>query len=262
MLTTKDIAECIESIAPLHLQEDYDNSGLILGSYDQQIKKALICIDCTEAIINEAIEKKCDIIVSHHPVIFKGIKRLNGNNYVENVLIKAIQNNIAIYAAHTNLDNVLVNGVNEKICKKLGIINYEILESRGHDSIGSGMIGELKKEVSEINFLKFLKETMNVKCIRHTALKNSNVKRIAVCGGSGSFSLNEAIKRKADIFVSSDFKYHQFFDAEGKIVIADIGHYESEQFTKELIYDILTKKFSNFAVVLSETNTNPVFIYN
>jgi dinuclear metal center YbgI/SA1388 family protein len=358
----KEITDCIETFAPLAYQESYDNAGLIVGNHSMEISSALICLDSTEAVLDEAIQLGCNLIIAHHPIIFSGLKKINGNNYIERVIIKAIQNNIAIYAAHTNLDNVH-NGVNAKIAEKLGLINcrvlvpqkkilkklitfcpvdkaegvrnalfaagagnignydecsfnsegtgtfrashatdpyvgehgkqnqereikietiipsylqskilktlftshpyeevaYDIITLSNHDqTIGAGLIGELKKETDEMTFLKQLKDSMKTDCIRYTALRNKNIKKVAVCGGSGSFLLNDAIKNEADIFVTSDFKYHQFFDAEGKIIIADIGHYESEQFTCEIFYDLLIKKFSTFAVRLTKKNTNPI----
>jgi dinuclear metal center YbgI/SA1388 family protein len=358
----KEITDHLESIAPLSYQESYDNAGLICGSHDMEISGALICLDSTEAVIDEAIANGCNLVIAHHPIVFSGLKKLNGKNYVERVIIKAIKNNIAIYAAHTNLDNV-ANGVNAKIAEKLGLINTSILapqknglkklitfcpedkaesirnalfnagagaigdydscsfntsgtgtfragknakpyvgeigrqhqekeikietvfaahlqsqlvkalmsahpyEEVAYDiitlantntTVGAGLIGELSAETDELAFLNHLKQVMKAKGIRYTALRNKKVKKVAVCGGSGSFLLADAIKAGADVFVTADYKYHQFFDAENRIVIADIGHYESEQYTTELFYEILTKKFSTFAIHLSKINTNPI----
>ncbi|MBN4065799.1 Nif3-like dinuclear metal center hexameric protein [Candidatus Amoebophilus asiaticus] len=258
MIKLKEITDHIENIAPLELQEDYDNAGLIVGTPEQEIKKVLLCIDCTEEIIQEAIDKNCELVISHHPIVFQGIKKLNGSSYVERVIIEAIKNDIAIYAVHTNLDNILIHGVNEKICQKLEIKNYKILAPKNEKDVGSGMIGELEQAQTEEAFLNHIKSTMQTPCIRHTPFRNKSIKKVAVCGGAGSFLLKQAISQGADIFISADFKYHQFFDAEDNILIADIGHYESEQYTKEIFYEILTKKFSNFALVLSEVNTNPI----
>ena len=263
MVILKDICKYLESVAPLSLQEDYDNAGLIIGNEKAKIKKALICLDCTEEILDEAIEKNCNLIIAHHPIVFRGIKKFNGNNYVERIIIKAIQNNINIYAAHTNLDNVLKNGVNQRIAKKLKLKNLKILSpiKGSQDKQGAGIVGQLSKSENERSFLKRLKTTMKTDCIRHTELLGKQIKKVAICGGSGSFLLNDAIKDKADIFITGDFKYHQFFDSDGKIVIADIGHYESEQFTKEIFYELLTKKFPKFAVHLTKINTNPINYY-
>ena len=254
----KSITSYLESIAPLFLQEEYDNSGLIIGNADDEVQGALICIDCTEAVVEEAIQKKCNLIIAHHPIVLSGLKKISGRNYIERVVLKAIQNNIVIYAIHTNLDNVY-QGVNKRICDKLGLSNCKFLLPKEHQAAaGSGMIGILPKPMSEMDFLNKVKGVMKAGSIRYTGLLGKKVKKVAVCGGSGSFLLNAAIEAKADIFITADFKYHQFFDADNKIVVADIGHYESEQFTKELIHDLLKRKFSIFALRLSAINTNPV----
>jgi dinuclear metal center YbgI/SA1388 family protein len=365
MPTLKDITNFLESFAPLGLQEPYDNAGLITGDANAEVTSVLITLDVTEKVVEDAIAKKAQLIVAHHPIIFSGLKKITGKNYVERTIIKAIKNDIAIYAAHTNLDSV-DGGVNRKICDKLGLENCKILqpatgqlkklvtfipvekadevreavfnagagnignydscgfvaegfgsfrgnkdsnpfvgkkgeihiekEARfetifpGHlqgriveallqahpyeevaydiypldnqsDKIGMGMVGTLAKPLPESQFLQLLKQTFNTGVIKHTALKGKPVEKVAVCGGAGSFLLNAAIAQNADFFVSGDFKYHQFFDAENKIVVADIGHYESEQFTKELFYELLTKKFPTFANHLSEVGTNPVFYF-
>ncbi len=358
----KDLINYLESIAPSSYQESYDNSGLIVGDYKQTVKKALVSLDCTEAIVDEAIATGCDMIISHHPIVFKGLKRFNGSNYVERVVMKAITNNIALYAIHTNLDSVST-GVNAKICEKIGLSNCKILAPKDgilkklcffvplasaeavkkaifsagageignysncsfsvtgegsfkannyatpyvgeneklhqeqeqkveviypaqaepqiikallnahpyeevaydiysldnqHQEVGAGMVGELAEEMDGIDFLKHLKEAMNLTVIRHTEILPKKIKQVAVCGGSGSFLLKKAIKANADVFVTADFKYHEFFDAEDKLIIADIGHFESEQFTQELLLDIITEKFPNFAIRLTENNTNPI----
>jgi len=350
----KDITQYLETIAPLAYQESYDNAGLIVGNPEAECEKALLCLDSIESVVDEAIELGCNLIIAHHPIVFGGLKKLTGKNYIERTVIKAIKNDIAIYASHTNLDNVR-NGVNGKIAEKLGLVNCEILapkknllkqisvlcplaqadglrqalfnvgvgyvgdyestsfnvlgvstfenpdlaqqaqqgeikieavfaapiegkvlraihkahphakpsytitalENR-YQQVGSGMIGYLEEPINEREFLKLLKNNMQTPCVRHTPLRRKKVKKVAVCGGAGSFLLKTAIARGADVFVTGDYKYHQFFDAEGKIVIADIGHYESEQFTMELFQELLQKKFSNFAAVLSNINTNPV----
>lgn len=274
-MKVKTITSYLESIAPLSLQEDYDNSGLLIGNEETEVQGALICLDCTEAVLDEAIKKNCNLIISHHPIIFKGLKKITGSNYVERVVEKAIRNNISIYAIHTNLDNVSV-GVNKKICDKLGLTNCKILlpSPRGEGSgvrqkFGSGMIGTLAKPFTEISFLNKIKKVFKAGSLRHTQLLNKKVSKVAVCGGSGSFLLHEAMRQKADVFVTADFKYHQFFDGENKVLIADIGHYESEQFTKELLRDLLMENFSIFAprfkkgeknipLLLSAINTNPI----
>jgi len=359
----RDITNCIEEIAPLNYAEDFDNVGLLVGDFNNTVTGVLVTLDTLENIVDEAIEKKCNLIVSFHPIIFSGLKKLNGKNYVERVVLKAIKNDIAIYAMHTALDNCF-KGVNAKICEVLGLKNKKILipqkgtikklttyvpkndaekvrlalfkagagnignydncsfntegfgTYRGnehsnpvigkketlhtenetfisvifekhlqqkvysallethpyeevaydivtldniHQEIGIGMIGELDEEKSETDFLNFLKTTMHAKGIRHSKLLGKPIKRVAVLGGSGSFAINNAIGKGADIYITADIKYHEFYKAENKLIIADIGHFESEQFTKNLLVEILTKKFPNFAIILSQKNTNPIY---
>src|ERR1051326_1226793 len=362
MVRIKDITAYLESIAPLSLQESYDNAGLIVGDPSAKVSGVLICLDSTEETIAEAIKYKCNLVIAHHAIIFGGLKKLNGKNYVERTVMMAIKNDIAIYAAHTNLDNVR-QGVNAMICEKLGLTNTRILSPKSgllrklitfcpvdkaagvrqalfaagagqignydecsfnaeglgtfrgsddthpyvgekgkqhsekelrietifpqyletaiihallnshpyeevaydvvplanaHPQVGSGMLGEFKKEMDEKAFLKWVKAKMGCEVVRHTALTGKKIKRVAVCGGSGSFLLKAAISAGVDAYVSADFKYHEFFDAEGKILVSDIGHFESEQFTKDLFYSFLTDKFPNFAVRLTKINTNPI----
>ncbi len=358
----KDLTNYLESIAPLSLQESYDNAGLITGNKNDELKGVLITLDTIEEVVEEAIQKGANLIISHHPIIFKGLKKITGKNYVERTIIKAIKNDIAIYAIHTNIDNV-DSGVNAMLCKKLNLINCKILKpiknelrklitfvpedkaeevrkaifnagagqignydncsfnSSGtgtfragentnpyvgeknkihfenetkietvypkhlehkilsalfqshpyeevaydiyslenkYNKAGAGMIGELNEPEDALIFLNKIKKNLNSASIRHTNLFNKKIKKVALCGGSGSFLLRDAIAQKADIYISGDFKYHEFFDADNKIIIADAGHYETEQFTKELIFDVLMKKYTNFACFLSEVNTNPI----
>ena len=255
-----EVTNFLEQYAPLEYQETYDNCGLIIGDANTEIKGVLITLDCIESVIDEAIATGCNLIVAHHPIIFSGLKKINGKNYIERTAIKAIKNDIAIYAIHTNLDNVH-NGVSAKIAEKLGLENCKVLAPKSdliNKQVGSGIIGELKTAVNTEQFLMDIKENMQTDCVRYTPIVNQEIKRVAVCGGSGSFLLNNAIAAKADVFITADFKYHEFFDAENHIIIADIGHYESEQFTKDLIYDLLTDNFTKFAVRLSKVNTNPI----
>ena len=362
-MTIKDVTNYIEELAPLTYAEDFDNVGLLIGNYQTKITNVLVTLDTLEETVDEAIAKNCNLIVSFHPIIFSGLKKINGNSYVEKVVLKAIKNNIAIYATHTALDNSK-NGVSAKMCEVLGLKNTKILipkkgvikklttfvptknanelrnslfkagagnignynncsfnvigegtykgnensnptlgkkgklhkeeevrisvvfESKNenailqslqenhpyqevayelittenvHQNIGMGMIGELETEMNEKDFLLFLKKTMKTDCVRHSNLIDKKIKKVAVLGGSGSFAISAAKKAKADAYVSADFKYHEFFKAENSILLADIGHYESEQFTKNLLVDYLTKKFSNFAIILSEKSTNPIY---
>ncbi len=366
MNSVKQITNLLETIAPLSYQESYDNAGLLTGNPDQPITKILVSLDCTEAIIDEAISKGCNLVIAHHPIIFGGLKKLNGKNYVERTIIKAIKNDIAIYAIHTNLDNVHT-GVNKKIADQLGLSNTRILvpaqgklkklsvfvpsayvgavqaalfeagcghignysecsftiEGTGtfkanaytnpfvgnigeqhretetkletvfpahlqhkviqallkthpyeevaydmyalentHSQVGSGMIGELEAPLDTESFLKHVKHSMQANTIRFTQTANNKIHKVAVCGGAGSFLIKQAIASGADAFVTADVKYHEFFDAENRLLIADIGHYESEIFTKELLKDVITENFPKFAVLLSETNTNPINYYH
>lgn len=259
----KEVTDYLESIAPPNLQESYDNAGLIVGNPYDEVRGILCCLDSVESIVEEAINLDCNLIVAHHPIVFRGLKKLNGKNYVERTVMKAIKHDIAIFAIHTNLDNVYKNGVNGKIAEKLGLINTEILAPKKDipnedKEIGSGMIGYLEKPMAEMDFLKYLKTTMEVGCVKYTQLLQKDIHKVAVCGGSGGFLLKNAIAQKADIFITADYKYHEFFDADGQIVIADIGHYESEQYTIELLHDLISQKFPNFATHFTKVNTNPV----
>lgn len=357
-----NIIKPIEAIAPLSYQESYDNAGLQIGNINDIVSSVLLCIDVTEEVIDEAITLGAGLIISHHPLIFNGIKRLTGSNYVERCVVKAIKNNIAIYSAHTNLD-AAYNGVNAKISEKLSLQNVSVLSAvhnnlvkimvyvpnshaenvrtamfdagagnignydqcsfnvsgtgtfRGNEAsqpfvgkkgelhyedevkievvapkhlqskiilaikkvhpyeevafdivalqntnqrVGIGMIGELAEPQDETVFLQKIKAVFGLQTLRYSPLLGKKIKKVAVCGGSGSSFLRNAIQEHADIFISGDIKYHEYFSAENKIVIVDIGHYESEFFTKELFYDILTKNNINFAVHLTGINTNPI----
>ena len=361
-MTVNDIAKILEELAPLAYAEDFDNVGLLVGNPNMEVTGALVTLDTLENVVDEAIEKKYNLIVSFHPIIFKGLKKLTGSNYVERVVLKAITHNIAIYSMHTALDNCKL-GVNAKICEVLGIkkpeilipkkgtikkmvtyapianadtvksalyaagageigkysncsyslegvgsfkagneanptvgsigeihfeketqinvifsfekekdilkalfnshpyeeVAYEILtlENTNQD-MGMGMVGTLADEMEEKEFLQHVKKKMNASVVRHSKLLGKKVKRVAVLGGSGAFAISAAKGAKADIFISADFKYHDFFQAESQLVLADIGHFETEQFTKDLLVDYLTKKIPNFAFSLSESITNPI----
>ena len=361
-MTVNEIAKVLEELAPLAHAEDFDNVGLLVGDPNMKVQGLLVTLDTLENVVDEAIEKKCNLIVSFHPIIFKGLKKLTGSNYVERVVIKAIANNNAIYSMHTALDNSKM-GVNAKICEVLGLKNPEILIPRSNSikklttyapiadaeniklalfkagagnlgkysncsyslngigsfkaenganpavgkvgeihseketqinvifsfekeksilkalfnahpyeevayevltlentnqDLGMGMIGELDTEMDEKQFLLFTKERMNASIVRHSKLLGNKVKKVAVLGGSGAFAIGAAKKAGADIYVTADLKYHDFYQAENQLVVADIGHFETEQFTKDLLVDYLTKKIPNFAVSLSESITNPI----
>jgi dinuclear metal center YbgI/SA1388 family protein len=360
-----EIIETIEDFAPLSYQETYDNAGLIVGDKTVECTGIIICLDAVESVIDEAIAAGCNLVVAHHPIIFSGLKKITGKNYIERTIIKAIKNDIAIYASHTNLDNIRY-GVNHRIADKLGLTGRNVLEPKKgvlkklytyvpeenkesllnalfgagagnignyaecsfsvggtgtfkgneqsnpkvgerlvrsreteqkveviypqhlqsqvlkalfdnhpyeevayeilsldnmYQDIGSGMTGTLESPMDEKAFLSFLKRRMHTGCIRHTRLLQKPVQKVAICGGAGSFLLQAAIHAGADIFITADFKYHQFFDADNRIVIADIGHYESEQFTAEIFFDLLTESFPNIHISVTKQPTNPVLYF-
>jgi dinuclear metal center YbgI/SA1388 family protein len=362
MIKIRDITGYLEKFAPPSLQEEYDNAGLITGDHNSKVNGVLICLDSTEEVIDEAIQRECNLVIAHHPIVFAGLKKITGSNYVQKTIIKAIKNDIAIYALHTNLDNIK-HGVNNKIADRLELINRKILKPKPsflqklitfipeqntkqvldaiHDAgagiigdydhcsfrvkgtgryrpneyanphigqkesieevnedrievifptyltdnvldalklahpyeevayylqslnneseeVGSGLLGELKKEMYSQDFLAYIKEKLNLHHFRYTPVAMDKIHRIAICGGAGSFLIQKALSVGASAYITSDIKYHEFFDGEGKMMITDIGHYESEVFTKELIFELLNKKFSNIAPQLSEVNTNPV----
>jgi len=266
MVKISDIIKFLEDLVPLRIQENYDNCGLLIGQQNSDVKGVLIALDCTEEVIEEAISENFNFVITHHPIIFKGLKSLTGKNMNERAVIKAIKNEISVYAIHTNLDNIFYQGVNHKIAAKLGLMNQTILhpniqETTKELKVGSGILGELETPMEMEDILSKIKNTFDTKVIRYTKEISRKIQKVAVCGGAGSFLLKKAIEKDSDLFLSSDFKYHEFFDADQKIVIADIGHYESEQFTGELIFEILSQKFDTFALRCSKVNTNPINYY-
>jgi len=256
MVKLTDISDAIEAVAPLNLQEEWDNSGWQVGPLKEEAKAALLCIDVTMDVLKEAISKGCDTIISHHPLLFSGVKSLNPQDEASGLIIEAIKKNISIYSSHTPMDSV-PSGVSGKMCEKLSLKKCKILDANA-DGYGIGMIGFTDKEYDEVDFLKKIKDTFGCKSIRYTALRNKPIKKVAVCGGSGAYLIDEAIKQKADIFITADVKYHQFFIPSDKMIVADIGHFESEQFTKEIFYYIITKRFPKFAVLFSEWGKSPI----
>ena len=259
-----EVFEFLESIAPLSLQEKYDNSGLLIGSPDQPVTGAMIALDCTEAVLDEAISKGCNLIISHHPAIFYGVKKITGANMTERVIMKAIKHDLILYAIHTNLDNILTHGVNERIARRLGLdIDAILRPMAGHPdpAVGAGIIGYFSNPVSENQFLHLLKDLMKAPVIRHTALTHRPVQKVAVCGGSGSFLLEDARRAGAQALVTGDFKYHAFFEAGDDLLVCDIGHYESEQFTINLLQELISGNFTTFAAHCTGVNTNPVHYF-
>ena len=275
MLRIHEIVSAFEAVAPLALQESYDNSGLIVGEMGTQVSKVLLCLDSTEAVVDEAIAKGCDLIIAHHPIVFGGLKRFTGGDYVQRALIKAIRNNIAIYACHTNLDNVLRGGVNERIAQQLGFEAERVLRPIGADlgsfvgigglddsdvfrTAGAGVLCNLQKPMNVLDFLQHVKAKMGVEVVKYTKCDVEMVSKVAICGGAGSFLIGDALRAGADAFITSDVKYHEFFDAEGKMLLCDIGHYESEKYTIDLFSNILSAKFPKFATIFAGTITNPI----
>ncbi len=261
-----DIIHHLESVAPPAYQESYDNSGLIIGSSSWVCNGILVCLDATEAVIQDAANNNCNLVVAHHPIVFAGLKRFSTDTYVGRAVIAAIKQDIAIYAIHTNLDNVL-HGVNGKMADILGLRDRQVLLPKQdilmkpadtNPSTGSGLIGHLPEPMEAGDFFTLLKSQFRLKVIKHTPLLPGKIGKLALCGGAGSFLISRALAAGAHLFLSSDIKYHEFFDANDRMVIADIGHYESEQFTIELLSGILQEKFPTFAVLKTGVETNPV----
>lgn len=254
----KEIARALENFAPLPLQEGYDNAGLQIGLTETEVTGALLCIDVTEAVIDEAIAKDCNLIVAHHPLIFKGCKTITESNYVERCIVKSIRNDIAIYAAHTNLDNA-AGGVNHMIAQKLGLNMVKPLVPLNQDeNTGSGTIGELNEPISELDFLKQVKQTFEVGCLRHNKLSGRLIQKVAVCGGAGDFLIEAAMQNRADVFMTGEIGYHKYFGHENDLLLVEIGHYESEQYTKDLIYNIIREECKTVKIQISKVNTNPI----
>ena len=261
MIAIQSIANALEGWAPPPVAESYDNVGLLVGSLQAQTKGVLINLDMTEAVVDEAIELGVGLIVAHHPIWFGPRKRLNGEDYVSRTIIKAIKHDIGLYALHTNLDNIR-DGVNRKICDKLGLKEMKFLQTKpgkaGEALFGSGMMGYLPQPMPKSDFLSLVKETFQCGGIRYADTHKNEIHKVAVCGGAGSFLTQSALQQGADAFVTADITYHKFFDHERELLLMDIGHHESEQFTSELIRDFLLEKFPNFVVRLSTVMTNPI----
>lgn len=265
----KDVIDALERFAPLPLQESYDNAGLQVGLTEVEVSGALLCLDVTEKIIDEAISKGCNLIIAHHPLIFRKLSRVSDENYVQRTVFKAIQNNITIVAMHTNLD-AAPNGVNFKIAEKLGLSNLKFLANpkkvmcpRSQQVVegGDGLVGQLDSAIAADDLILKLKKIFDVECVQANELLRREIKTIAVCGGSGAFLLNDAISKGIDAFITGEMGYHDFFGHEQDIQICVIGHYQSEQFTGEIFRDILAKDFPNLKCYLSSVNTNPIGYY-
>lgn len=241
----------LEEFAPLSLQEAWDNAGLLVGSTQSTVSKALLTLDVTEEVVDEAIECGADLIISHHPLIFSGLKKITDKSYVERAVVKAIRHNILIYASHTNID-AAEGGVSYKMGEKIGLENVRpMLPS------GLGLVGELKEPQGIVQFATLLKKRFDAPMVRYTEI-DRKISRVALCGGAGAEFICDAMAAGADVYVSGDFKYHDFFRAEKQMAVVDIGHFESERYTLEIFYDILSKKLPNFATQITSVNSNPI----
>ena len=249
----------LEQFAPLPLQESWDNAGLQLGLTEAEVSGALLCLDVNEQIVDEAIRKGCNLIVSHHPLLFRGLKQISGTDYVQRCVIKAIKHDIVIVSMHTNMDNAR-NGVNWKIAEQLGMTDCRFFAQKTVDGIeaGSGVIGKLTPEMGAKAFIELVKKQFNVVCAQCNELLQRPVSRVAVCGGAGDFLVTDAIALGADAFITGEMHYHQYFGMEQQIQICVIGHYQSEQFTSEIFRDIIQKECPDVRTEIAETNTNPI----
>ena len=253
-MTIATIIEFLDAELHPEYQEDYDNAGFLLGNPEAECNGVLVAVDVTDAVIEEAREKGANLIVTHHPMIFGGVKRITPKDATGRHIIKLIKNDMAVYAAHTNLDN-LKDGVNGILAQVLGLTECHILrQMAGQPSpeVGAGMVGSLPYPMPTQAFLEQVKVCLGLPILRVSDIASPAVSRVAICGGAGSFLIGDAIRQNADIYLTGDMKYHDFQRAEGRITLVDIGHFESEQFSKELIYSIISKKFSNFACFISE----------
>lgn len=256
-MTIAEVTRLIEEMAPLALQESWDNCGLQVGDANAQATGALLCLDVTEAILDEAIAKQLNLIITHHPLIFKGLKSLTGSTHIERIVMRAIKNDIAIYSAHTNMDSAW-GGVSHMIAAKMGLIDVEVLCPQANPQAGLGVVGNLPQPEEALPFLTRVKEIFGTGAVRYAGNAHQMVNRVAICGGAGVEFVNDAIAQHADVYITGDVKYHEFQGISERILIADIGHYESEHFTKEIFSEIITKKIPNFAVQYAELEKNPI----
>ena len=259
-MKAKQVLDALEQYAPLPLQDGFDNAGLQIGlTEEQEVTGALLCLDVTEAIVDEAEREGCNLIVAHHPLLFHGLKSITGKNYVERCVIKAIQKGIGIYAAHTNLDNA-EGGVNYRIAEKIGLTGLSFLDAKATAvPAGSGVVGELPVAEDEEDFLKRLKTLFGIKCIRHNRLCSRKIRRVALCGGAGGFLLPNAIAQGADAFLTGEMRYHDYFGHDDELLIAEMGHYESEQYTIDIFAEVLKERFPELKIVKTSLNTNPIY---
>ena len=256
MRKVKDVIKAIEAVAPLKYQDEWDNSGLQVGYPDDEVRGVLVCLDITEAVVHEAVSKGCSMIVSHHPLLFRGLKQVSDVTYQQRCVTEALKNGITIYSAHTSLDNA-PNGVNYKIAELIGITNLEWLEPKDGIDAGSGVIGELAQSIERYAFLEQLQTVFGVHCLRHSDPEGPTVKRVAICGGAGAFLMPAAKALKADCFITGEFHYHDYFENDG-MLLAELGHYQSEKCTIDLLKDIIGKALKDVNIISTEINTNPI----
>ena len=263
----RDVMRALELFAPLPLQESYDNAGLQVGFTEAEVSGALLCLDVTEEVISEALEMDCDLIVSHHPLLFRGLKRVSDATLPERCLRMALRHDISIYSSHTNLDNT-EDGVNFRFAEKLGLLDVELMMPRrvqvridGHDQpikAGSGVIGYLPEGEDSLRFLERVKEVFGVECLMHNELLQRPIQSVALCGGAGDFLLDEAIRLQADAFLTGEMHYHQYFGHEQQIQIGILGHYQSERYTPDIFYSVLSQAFPALPLFRSRIDTNPI----
>ena len=252
----REVIAALEHLAPLRLQDEWDNSGLQVGFPESEIDQVLVCLDVTEAIVDEAIAAKCNLIVSHHPLIFKALRQVSDATYQQRCVVKALAAGISIYSAHTSLDNA-PGGVNHRIAALLGLEKLRWLSPRDGEDAGSGLVGELPASEPDAAFLARVQRTFGVECLQHSALDGRQVRRVALCGGAGAFLLHDAVCAGADCFISGEFHYHDYFENQG-VLLAELGHYQSEQFTQDLLLEYLHKTCPGLTVRKTALNTNPI----
>lgn len=258
----RDITGALEAFAPLSLQDGFDNAGLQIGlTEDVDTTGVLLCLDVTEAVVDEAIGKGCNVVVSHHPLLFHPCKSITGTDYIQRTIMKAIRGGVAIYSAHTNLDNAN-GGVNNKMAEKLGLTDTSVLQPKTDDTeTGAGLIGTLPSPIDKEDFIQKVKTTFHVDCLRCNRWTGQRVARVALCGGAGAFLIPDAIKAGADVFITGEIGYHRFFGYENDIMLMEIGHYESEQYTREITRQILSTRLPQLRIIDTKTDTNPICYY-
>ncbi len=254
----KEITSLIESFAPLGWQASYDNAGLIVGRPDDEVEAILLAVDVTEEVIREAVERGCGLIVTHHPIIFHPLKRLNSASQVERCVEEAIRRGIALYACHTNLDSA-PEGMSFRLAEMLGVKNCSLLEPNERiEGVGFGVVGELPEPIPTEEYLQRVREVLGCACIRHSRIASAEVRRVAICTGSGGSMIPLAQRAGADLYITADLKYNDFMTPEGGLTVADVGHFESEYCAIEILFDILSKKLCTFAVLRSNATRNPI----